>query len=1010
MKKHFLRWPVWLAILFSIALLTGCTQQTEAGPTGLVLDLSGVPALREGDTLAVSALSVRLAYADGRYAEVTSACAFEMDGVAYDGGALTAGTHTLTARYSLTDGRFYTAEGTIRVLPAPDPGPHTHRFGAWQAGVPSTCTAEGTVGHKDCTDCHKHFDAEGVELTDLSLPIDPEAHAFGEWETVQKPTCTGQGLQKRVCAHNAAHSETHSLQATPHSYGSWHAQIDATLLSEGTLGHYICEGCKGYFDRDGRPLTDLTLPRRTPTYDRILRDLSASAYDLAGGDLSDPARGLFVRVVTSGSYAGMAEVQTQPVSDGKGTYTLTLPRVDLRVCPAVRLTFRTNNAEGISADGERFVPAEGTTLTLLCDGTRALLTLSAPDGTVLQSAELTDPEVLGGVRGLTLYVKGIRYTSVYLSPMTGMDISPEPEQSRLLDLRETLSDDMARYAVVYDPADRDMALVAEDLAELLYDLTGLRYRVFAACGALAIDDNSHYIVLGGGLAGGKGLSVFGLTQSNGFNIRQDHTNLYVYAQTAYGTIRGVYGLLEELAGMKFYTADVYTCDRGSALTVPAGYTLAVNYAFNSVVAGTAEAAYDRRYAYRLGMLPDWLAFGGAGVGLSSNVHNYLDILPYETYGADHPSWYTRYSDVGTYVIHLDPDDDVMVRIVTDSLIAALSADPTQEIFVFGQADTGYGPDTGRYLAFVNAVSQKIDAYLGNTAPARRVTVAMLAYRATYAPPENGTFYCGSNARTAVLFAPVGGRHNSAYSDGGNLHKNTSDGTFDTETVAARLSEWADLPGATVLCWFYGTDYFDYFMPFDTMSALQDNIRLAHAAGDGMLFYQLQTYGASTVGSDWQRLKLYLTSRLAKDVDADVGTLIDDFCRAYFGAAADTMRQLLTKEYADLYRNRNAGGHGDWYGLINGSALLLDKKCFARSDLRGYMKTIDEAKAQVEKSFSDGDLTSDGRDAILRRIDIESLTFRYLLITLHSYTGYDASTEAFFAFARSLGVLAASETA
>ena len=122
-----------------------------------------------------------------------------------------------------------------------------------------------------------------------------------------------------------------------------------------------------------------------------------------------------------------------------------------------------------------------------------------------------------------------------------------------------------------------------------------------------------------------------------------------------------------------------------------------------------------------------------------------------------------------------------------------------------------------------------------------------------------------------------------------------------------------------------------------------------------------------------------------------------------------MKQLLATERADLYKKRNASGNSDWYGLVNGSALLLNKKCFPLTTVNGYMKTIDSAKAKVEAAYENGSLTAMERDKLTERIDIESLTFRYILISLHGYTKYDKSVEDFKAYARSLGVVALGET-
>ena len=60
-----------------------------------------------------------------------------------------------------------------------------HTFGAWIGEVPATCKTTGTKGHKDCTDCNKHFDTDGNEITDLTITVDPTNHVGtpGNWQT-----------------------------------------------------------------------------------------------------------------------------------------------------------------------------------------------------------------------------------------------------------------------------------------------------------------------------------------------------------------------------------------------------------------------------------------------------------------------------------------------------------------------------------------------------------------------------------------------------------------------------------------------------------------------------------------------------------------------------------------------------------------------------------------------------------------------------------------------------------
>lgn len=53
-----------------------------------------------------------------------------------------------------------------------DYGPHT--FGKWIPTQEPTEEQEGIQGHKDCLVCHKHFDQEGNEIFDLSIPKLPK--------------------------------------------------------------------------------------------------------------------------------------------------------------------------------------------------------------------------------------------------------------------------------------------------------------------------------------------------------------------------------------------------------------------------------------------------------------------------------------------------------------------------------------------------------------------------------------------------------------------------------------------------------------------------------------------------------------------------------------------------------------------------------------------------------------------------------------------------------------------
>ena len=82
-----------------------------------------------------------------------------------------------------------------------DFAPHT--YGAWQDEIPPTTENFGRKGHKDCTVCGRHFDADGNEITDLRIAkigthnvvINGESKFFAHGESV---TVTAEDKEGKV--------------------------------------------------------------------------------------------------------------------------------------------------------------------------------------------------------------------------------------------------------------------------------------------------------------------------------------------------------------------------------------------------------------------------------------------------------------------------------------------------------------------------------------------------------------------------------------------------------------------------------------------------------------------------------------------------------------------------------------------------------------------------------------------------------------------------------------------
>ena len=121
-----------------------------------------------------------------------------------------------------------------------------HSLGALVEALSPDCEHEGSVAYYECSDCHRRFDADMVELTDIVLPA--TGHAFGPFVS-QKPTCTEDGvLAHRTCTacgkHFDAAGEEMSNVTDPargHAYVLV-KEVPATCVTEG-YSKYLCSVC-----------------------------------------------------------------------------------------------------------------------------------------------------------------------------------------------------------------------------------------------------------------------------------------------------------------------------------------------------------------------------------------------------------------------------------------------------------------------------------------------------------------------------------------------------------------------------------------------------------------------------------------------------------------------------------------------------------------------------------------------------------------------------------------------
>ena len=156
-----------------------------------------------------------------------------------------------------------------------------HTFGAWSDEVPATCKTTGTKGHKDCTGCNKHFDADGNEITDLTIPVDPANHTgtLGDWVK----TDPDKHWKEYSCCHVKAEEATHTAS-------DWITDTAATATTEGTK-HKECTVCHRELEIGTIPATGYTITFDANDGTGIMADVTgvSGEYTLPANGFTAPA-------------------------------------------------------------------------------------------------------------------------------------------------------------------------------------------------------------------------------------------------------------------------------------------------------------------------------------------------------------------------------------------------------------------------------------------------------------------------------------------------------------------------------------------------------------------------------------------------------------------------------------------------------------------------------------------------------------------------------------------------
>lgn len=466
---------------------------------------------------------------------------------------------------------------------------------------------------------------------------------------------------------------------------------------------------------------------------------------------------------------------------------------------------------------------------------------------------------------------------------------------------------------------------------------------------------------------------------DGYVVQTKGSSVFIVGATGEGTLYGVYGWLTEQFNYEYYSVGEIAIDKDITDEKLLDLTIKERPDFDYRLTTFGEAWFDVTVARRARATnPNYTWVNMYGV----DYHTSFNIVPPDVYKADHPEWYAHSGEQ----LCFSRDPDGLLEVVVERMKQCFIQYPDRNIATFTQQDHNswcdcelcleslntYGTNSAVYIKFVNRIAEEIDKWAEEEYPGREIKIAMFAYQKTEDAPviENadGTYSPADESlrlheNVALFYCPIYANYYYDFYSEENIKASTT------------MEKWNALAD-TMFVWIYGTNFQLYLGPYNNFNSMQNNYRYLYDHGAEYIFDQQQFN--QTAGTDWYKLRAYLTHELQWKIDQDQTVLINNFFDNYYKDASKVMKRLFDEE--NTWFAYLAEHHGYTGAIGYTYQTLLREEYWPQGLLEGWLEIIDEAYKAIEPlKTSDPSLYSTLAD----RINLESLSFRFMILEMYS---------------------------
>jgi hypothetical protein len=423
---------------------------------------------------------------------------------------------------------------------------------------------------------------------------------------------------------------------------------------------------------------------------------------------------------------------------------------------------------------------------------------------------------------------------------------------------------------------------AEELQRYLERISGAKLPIVTDSEPMG----SHEILLGDNAHLRKlGIQVdFAKLGTDGFVLRTFQNHLIIAGGRPRGTLYGVYGLLEEKLGVRWFTPEVEFVPKMERVELP-------------VLNETQVPALEYREVFWTEMMrdPDFAArhrlnghhyrltekHGGRAVVFYPFVHSFDLLIPREIC-EQRPEFWPMIGGkrVSGYVQRCLSNPD-LVKLAIERVSQWLKEHPEATIIDISQNDTGNwcqcpqckalddaeGSPSASIIKFVNTIAEAIDSH---------IRYETLAYQYSRKPPKTLRPHKNVIIRLCSIECCF-------------AHPLETCPSEENRRFREDIKAW-QLVAPVLYVWDYTTNFAHYLQPFPNFEVLQANVRFFVRHGVKGLFEQ----GNYSPGGNGEMapLRAYVLAKLLWNPDTDVQRHINDFLHGYYGRAAGAIRAYM----------------------------------------------------------------------------------------------------------------------